>query len=152
RAQPILNEEGPQRRLDAADGVVVLERSGDGKVDTVLSLINPFADRALPLGGTDGPLSRRLVAAEEITPQTGTHGAADELPPLGMRVFSGRAATATGGARSNPGQRAESHQSTRSRVIVIQNITPEVDCGRYPAKREVGGALEVRADIFREGH
>ncbi len=36
--------------------------------------------------------------------------------------------------------------------ILIENVQPQVDCGRYPVKREVGDVLEVSADIFREGH
>lgn len=39
-----------------------------------------------------------------------------------------------------------------SRPIIIQNVTPVVDDGRYPIKREVGDVLEIGADIFREGH
>ncbi len=39
-----------------------------------------------------------------------------------------------------------------SRAIIIQNVTPQVDDGRYPVKREVGDIIEVGADIFREGH
>ncbi len=36
--------------------------------------------------------------------------------------------------------------------IVIEDVYPELDCGRYPVKREVGDRLEVWADIFKEGH
>jgi starch synthase (maltosyl-transferring) len=36
--------------------------------------------------------------------------------------------------------------------IVIQNVEPQVDCGRYPVKREVGDRVQVTAEIFREGH
>jgi len=36
--------------------------------------------------------------------------------------------------------------------IVIQYPTPAVDDGRYPAKRVVGDAITVEADIFRDGH
>ncbi len=36
--------------------------------------------------------------------------------------------------------------------IVIEDIRPQVDRGRYPVKREVGDRLDVTADIFREGH
>jgi len=43
-------------------------------------------------------------------------------------------------------------EGLRSRPIVIQNVWPELDCGRYPVKREVGDALEVSAEIFRDGH
>ncbi len=38
------------------------------------------------------------------------------------------------------------------RTVVIENVAPAVDGGRYPVKREVGTALEVAADIFKEGH
>ena len=39
-----------------------------------------------------------------------------------------------------------------SRQILIEHIWPEIDCGRYPAKRVVGDIFEVQADIFRDGH
>ena len=35
--------------------------------------------------------------------------------------------------------------------IVIEAVTPSVDCGRYPVKRVVGDACIVEADIFRDG-
>ena len=38
------------------------------------------------------------------------------------------------------------------RTVVIENIVPAVDGGRYPIKRELGAELEVSADIFKEGH
>jgi len=38
------------------------------------------------------------------------------------------------------------------RTIVIENVAPTVDGGRYPLKREAGDVLEVSADIFKEGH
>jgi starch synthase (maltosyl-transferring) len=38
------------------------------------------------------------------------------------------------------------------RTVVIENVAPLVDGGRYPVKREVGAVLEVSADIFKEGH
>lgn len=40
----------------------------------------------------------------------------------------------------------------RSRPIVIQNVDPELDGGRWAVKREVGDQLEVSADIFKDGH
>ena len=39
----------------------------------------------------------------------------------------------------------------RKRVI-IESITPQVDCGRFPAKRTVGDEVRVEADIFTDGH
>ena len=39
----------------------------------------------------------------------------------------------------------------RQRVI-IESVTPEVDGGRFPAKRTVGDSVVVEADIFTDGH
>jgi len=36
--------------------------------------------------------------------------------------------------------------------VIIENVEPAVDCGRYAVKREVGAILRVSADIFKEGH
>ncbi len=36
--------------------------------------------------------------------------------------------------------------------IQIQDVTPQVDCGRYHVKRTVGDRVDVRARIFRDGH
>src|SRR3990172_1736471 len=38
------------------------------------------------------------------------------------------------------------------RSIVIENVYPELDSGRYPVKRVLGERFEVEADIFKEGH
>ena len=37
-------------------------------------------------------------------------------------------------------------------TIVIEQVKPELDGGRFPVKRIVGEILEVTADIFKEGH
>ena len=34
---------------------------------------------------------------------------------------------------------------------VIENVKPEIDCGRFPAKRTVGESMTVEADIFADG-
>jgi starch synthase (maltosyl-transferring) len=36
--------------------------------------------------------------------------------------------------------------------IQIQEVAPQVDCGRFPVKRTVGDPVEVTARIFRDGH
>ena len=36
--------------------------------------------------------------------------------------------------------------------IVIERVRPEVDAGRFPAKRVVGDICQVSADIFKDGH
>ena len=35
---------------------------------------------------------------------------------------------------------------------VIENVKPEIDCGRFPAKTTVGESMTVEADIFADGH
>ena len=36
--------------------------------------------------------------------------------------------------------------------VCIENITPQVDCGRFPAKRTIGDSVAVEADVFTDGH
>ncbi len=38
------------------------------------------------------------------------------------------------------------------RRVIIEGISPEVDGGRFPAKRTVGDIVIVEADIFTDGH
>jgi starch synthase (maltosyl-transferring) len=45
-----------------------------------------------------------------------------------------------------------SFTSDGRRQVVIENIQPSVDAGRYPVKRVVGDKLEVGADIYADGH
>jgi starch synthase (maltosyl-transferring) len=44
-------------------------------------------------------------------------------------------------------------QARRAAVpIVVECVSPDVQAGRYPAKRIIGDRLEVGADIFKDGH
>jgi len=43
-------------------------------------------------------------------------------------------------------------RSDGRRRVIIEGITPQVDCGRFPAKRTVGDQVRVEADIFTDGH
>jgi len=36
--------------------------------------------------------------------------------------------------------------------VVIEGISPEIDGGRFPAKRTIGDQVRVEADIFTDGH
>lgn len=38
------------------------------------------------------------------------------------------------------------------RRVVIENVQPQLDCGRFPIKRIVGDRVIVTADIFTDGH
>ncbi|MCZ7623711.1 MAG: alpha-1,4-glucan--maltose-1-phosphate maltosyltransferase [Candidatus Kuenenia sp.] len=39
----------------------------------------------------------------------------------------------------------------RKRVI-IENVRPQIDCGRFPVKRVIGEKVVVQADVFTDGH
>src|SRR5215469_18491929 len=36
--------------------------------------------------------------------------------------------------------------------VVIERVSPEVDCGRFPIKRVMGEMVVVEADVFADGH
>ena len=38
------------------------------------------------------------------------------------------------------------------RRVIIENVRPQVDCGRFPAKRELDDEVVVEADVFTDGH
>jgi starch synthase (maltosyl-transferring) len=42
--------------------------------------------------------------------------------------------------------------SDGKRRVVIENVKPEIDGGRFPIKRVIGEKVNVRADIFADGH
>ena len=43
------------------------------------------------------------------------------------------------------------YSNGRKRVI-IENISPQVNYGKYPAKRIINEEVEISADIFSDGH
>ena len=36
--------------------------------------------------------------------------------------------------------------------VVIEKVSPQIDCGRFPIKRVVGDVVVVEADVFADGH
>jgi starch synthase (maltosyl-transferring) len=46
---------------------------------------------------------------------------------------------------------AEQQVDGRKRVV-IEQVSPETDCGRFPIKRVVGETVVVEADVFADGH
>ena len=51
----------------------------------------------------------------------------------------------------SPASSTESLCGGKQRVI-IENVTPSIDGGRYPVKRTIGEDVVVEADIFADGH
>jgi starch synthase (maltosyl-transferring) len=46
----------------------------------------------------------------------------------------------------------ERPQTDAGRRVVIERVSPEIDCGRFAIKRVVGESVVVEADIFADGH
>src|SRR5687767_204239 len=44
------------------------------------------------------------------------------------------------------------HALEGRRRVVIESVSPQVDCGRYPIKRVLGEMVDVEADAFADGH
>jgi alpha-1,4-glucan:maltose-1-phosphate maltosyltransferase-like protein len=54
----------------------------------------------------------------------------------------------TGGSlRQMPQQAADGR-----RRVVIEQVSPEIDCGRFAIKRVIGETVVVEADVFADGH
>ena len=46
----------------------------------------------------------------------------------------------------------EQPQTEARRRVVIEQVRPEIDCGRFAIKRVVGESVFVEADVFADGH
>src|SRR5689334_5455748 len=80
-------------------------------------------------------MARELNSGKSALPITGSEAPSSEL---------------TGG----PATKAENGTPKPAfpRRVVIENVQPEIDCGRFPIKRTVEERVEVTADIFADGH
>jgi starch synthase (maltosyl-transferring) len=52
---------------------------------------------------------------------------------------------------NHPSPLCSDQQFDGRRRVVIENVTPEIDGGKYPAKRVEGERVKVEADIFTDG-
>ena len=163
-AVPALNQEGPQRLLSRpSDPLVALLRQGDSGAERALTLVNT-QDRetrevvAADLLETAGiaHLGDRLLLSEmrrggEAVPVS----ARFPLAPLEVKVLRAmlRPARQVPIGPCDAGRAPAHHPAWRVDArMVIENVYPEIDAGRYPAKRVVGDTVEVWADLFRDGH
>jgi starch synthase (maltosyl-transferring) len=67
-------------------------------------------------------------------------------PPFFPRQYDMSAPTRT------PRRASRAAGSRALAPIVIERVRPEIDAGRFPAKRVLGEACLVSADIFKDGH
>ncbi len=169
RAIPALNEEGPQRLLSNRDDpLVVLERQTESGEERAFVLVNRHEHE--PREAALDPYMEKGFALADLSPgrpSTGvdlTSGTRLVVEPLEVRVFRSarihptlnaeRPPSRSAGeqaARSEPRQRLHPRWRPEAR-IAIEDVSPQLDDGRYPVKRVLGDEFEVQADIFRDGH
>jgi len=100
-----------------------------------------------------GPETVAALGDFDVLEPVAALGEADSRPRLApgeARLF--RAARTAAIRRSPPLAEAESVAAAKQPRLVIANVSPVVDAGRYPAKRIVGERVEIEADIFGDGH
>lgn len=146
-SEPILSQPGTLRVFPSAARTVVLRTADDGSTDEALVAL---------VRRPDSPLSefdRTVIADLEDW---------SDLDPIVMRQTDD-ALRKPGATRLFRAKRAKPVQSSRSVVqsaqkaakeprIIIDAIMPSVDGGRHATKRLVGEAVEVKANIFTDGH
>jgi starch synthase (maltosyl-transferring) len=152
-AVPALNEEGPQRRLSAPDDpLVVLARRTEQGGEHAFILVNTQEreKRGFDIGalfaaaGSDARLHfEDCSPGAEAVPRHEA-GAHLDVAPLALRLLRA-APRVEDPIYHHPLWRREAR-------IVIEEVYPELDCGRYPVKRILGETFEVWADLFRDGH
>jgi len=49
-------------------------------------------------------------------------------------------------------ERRKTHDEHMPRRVIIERVTPQIDEGRFPAKRTIGENVVVEADVFADGH
>ena len=171
RDTPSLNVEGPQRRVTSPHNPVVglvrtVDGAGNGGMEGCsIILLNPDENR--PHAIDPGPVLTETGGLfdgfEDVTPQATPlalePGTPLTLRPLELRVFRSRESRgkpvelrerAASDFDDDPARRAWMDNLAQGR-IVIENLQPELDGGRFPVKRVVGDVLEVSADIFTDG-
>src|SRR4051812_27504447 len=94
------------------------------------------------------PASRARAIPSTSAPTSGTSADA----PASSEVAPRRTSKAASSARSSNGAVPGTSAPASFRTVIIENVSPELDGGRYPVKREVGAAFVVEADLFKEGH
>ncbi len=148
-ATPALNEEGVERMVRGEGSAVTLLRFGGSSADAAVAVFNPDASEPAEVD------ARALIdaldgAPRDVTPQGGApreaHAERVSLEPLEIRVFTRAEPAPEERDRPRPDARAG------DRIVVIENVTPQIDGGRHPIKRVAGDRVEVEADVFREGH
>ena len=114
-----------------------------------------WASRSAGSGRSVSTATRRSTAAAG----SGNLGAIDAAP-VGAHGRYHSAESHAAAARDAACSRRRASADTRSaamaedgrRRVVIENVRPQIDGGRFPIKRTVGETVDVSADAFVDGH
>lgn len=127
--------------------VTALFRNGSS---AKLLLINP--DDAGSAAVQWGALRSRLPDSYTVS-DAADEDLPDSLPPAGYSIVSAVPALMVRRAANAAGEQRKSITAAlRSPRIAIENISPEVDQGRFPIKRTIGDTINVQADVLMDGH
>ena len=160
-----VNVEGLQRRITAPHcPLVALLRfdAADGRAadSAAFTIINPDPNRTHGLDPTTllTQTSGRFEEFEDATPLPEPKhfrpGETLSLEPLELRFFRARATGPRSVYRTLGGDRTSARrlETLAEKRVAIEKVYPEIDGGRFPVKRVIGDVMEVRADIFCDGH
>lgn len=120
-----------------------------------LTLVNASLDREVAVPTADALIG----AATHFAPWTAPDGRKVFDQGEGITLSPGEVLTLRG-TPSTPikrklgagAQKEWLQEATRAPRVMIEAVQPTVDGGRFPAKRIVGQAVTVTADVFMDGH
>jgi starch synthase (maltosyl-transferring) len=155
-ANPALAGEGAAELIASSGGALALVRRAERSPAAVAAVIDPSRTEAgqidaaaleNALGGalrdvTPGGASRRPAVAGDLI----------RLEPLEIRLFERADGTSPASNGASMHQVAGLVDFDTARPVVIENVRPQIDGGRYAIKRVAGDEVAVEADVFREGH
>ncbi len=148
------NETSRLERLNAPDAsaAVLAQRPVTGDAPPALIALNPALTAHAEID--TGPLFARLdvdtAAARELTP-----GRSPERIEAGARLALEAASVRWFELEPPEPTTASAAVDTPEHAvtpIAIENVSPQLEAGRYPIKRVLGEQIEVAADLITEGH
>ncbi|MGF1477136.1 MAG: maltotransferase domain-containing protein [Geminicoccaceae bacterium] len=93
---------------------------------------------------------------EDITPGVEPihleHAETLTLEPMAVRLFRAKRARPSVLPAPDDATSVRALRDLATNRVAIEKVSPELDGGRFPAKRMVGERLTVEADIFSDGH
>jgi starch synthase (maltosyl-transferring) len=145
-ANRALNEEGPQARAEQGSLVALGRRSADGTTGSLFVTNMAGAPMTADLAALRDQLGLPTGDLVDLMRPFGTRLDQAEISAHGWRILGTRMAMAANAAQEMPPE-----WSAEARIL-IEDVWPSIDGGRFPIKRVVGDRVTVWADILRDGH